>query len=107
MIMNRKSLSIVLLICMWLIQLVVTEVAVLAAQNILFGIPLRDIFKSSTDPSHINFVLYGSILSQLVTMYITLHLWTRITLRKNLASREWLVEMLGEDIVRYLRIPKK
>ena len=92
---------------MWLIQLVSTEVAVLAAQNIFFGIPLRDIFKSSTDPRHINFVLYGSIFLQLVTMYITVYLWARITLRKKLASREWLVEMLGEDIVRYLRIPKE
>ena len=92
---------------MWLIQLVSTEVAVLAAQNIFFGIPLRDIFKSSADPGHVNFVLYGSILLQLITMYITLYLWTRITLRKSLAFREWLVEMLGEDIVGYLRIPKE
>ncbi len=107
LIMNRKSLSIVLLICMWLTQLVLAEVAVLVARNIVFGLPLLDIFNSSNDPNRVNFVLYGSILFQLVTMYITLYLWARITLRKNLASREWLVEVLGEDIVRYLRISKK
>jgi hypothetical protein len=93
---------------MWLIQLVSTEVAVLVARNIVFGILLLlDILNSSNDPSRVNFVLYGSIFLQLITIYITLYLWTRITLRKKLASREWLVEMLGEDVVRYLRIPKE
>ncbi len=106
MIMNRKTPSIVLLICMWLVELIVSGLAVLVARNIIFGIPIFDIFNSSHDPSRVNFVLYGYIFFQLVTIYITLYIWVRIVLRKNLASRDWLVEMLGEDIVRYLRIPK-
>ena len=106
MAMNRKKLSIVLLICMWLTELVVSQIAVLLARNIIFGIPLFDILNSSTDPGRVNFVLYGSVVVQVVSIYITVYIWVRIVLRKNWASRDWLVEMLGEDMVRYLRIPK-
>ena len=106
MTVNGKTLSIILLIGMWLAEVILSQVFVLGVQNVVFGVPIRDIFVSSTDPRHVNCMLYGSIIVQVVSIYITVYIWARIVLRKNWASRDWLVEMLGEDMVRYLRIPK-
>jgi len=87
---------------MWLIQFVFSELVLLIVRNVVFGIPVLDIFNSSNESARVNFVLYGSILIQLITTYLTLYLWARIALSRNLVSRDWLEDALGKDICKYL-----
>ena len=104
--MIRKKLPL-LLFTMWSFQLVLSGLVVLIIRNIVFDIPIVDIFNSGDSVIRGDFILVDYFMAVAFGTYVTLFLWVRIVLKKNLASSVWLEEVLGEKLLRYLRVEIK
>ena len=105
--MIRKKLPLLLLFTMWSFQLVLSGLVVLIIRNIVFDIPIVDIFNSGDSVIRGDFILVDYFMAVAFGTYATLFLWVRIVLKKNLASSVWLEEVLGEKLLRYLRVEIK